>query len=63
MSLLTIPLLRSGELRRVLPQLEPDPWNLYVYRPQRGPVAAHIRLVFDRLVEFFADRERFPEEP
>lgn len=62
-SLLTIPLLRSGELRRVLPQLEPDPWNLYVYRPQRGPVAARIRLVFDRLVEFFADRERFPEEP
>lgn len=62
-SLLTIPLLRSGELRRVLPQLEPDPWNLYVYRPQRGPVAARIRLVFDRLVDFFADRERFPEEP
>lgn len=62
-SLLTIPLLRSGELQRVLPQLEPDPWNLYVYRPQRGPVAARIRLVFDRLVEFFADRERFPEEP
>lgn len=62
-SLLTIPLLRSGELRRVLPQLEPDPWNLYVYRPQRGPVAARIRLVFDRLVAFFADRERFPEEP
>jgi len=62
-SLLTIPLLRSGELRRVLPQLEPDPWNLYVYRPQRGPVAARIRLVFDRLVEFFADRECFPEEP
>ena len=62
-SLLTIPLLRSGELLRVLPQLEPDPWNLYVYRPQRGPVAARIRLVFDRLVAFFADRERFPEEP
>ncbi len=62
-SLLSIPLLRSGELRRVLPELEPDPWNLYVYRPQRGPVAARIRLVFDRLVEFFADRERFPEEP
>lgn len=62
-SLLTIPLLRSGELRRVLPELEPDPWNLYVYRPQRGPVAARIRLVFDRLVEFFSDRERFPEEP
>lgn len=62
-SLLTIPALRRGELRRVLPQLEPDPWNLYVYRPQRGPVAARIRLVFDRLVEFFADRERFPEEP
>ena len=62
-SLLTIPLLRRGELLRVLPALEPDPWNLYVYRPQRGPVAARIRLVFDRLVEFFSDRERFPEAP
>lgn len=62
-SLLSIPLLRSGELRRVLPELEPDPWNLYVYRPQRGPVAARIRLVFDRLAECFADRARFPEEP
>ncbi|MDE2584529.1 MAG: LysR family transcriptional regulator [Betaproteobacteria bacterium] len=62
-SLLTIPLLRRGELVRVLPELEPEPWNLYVYRPQQGPVAARIRLVFDRLVEFFADRARFPEEP
>jgi len=62
-SLLTIPPLRRGELVRVLPEVEPEPWNLYVYRPQRGPVAARIRLVFDRLVEFFADRGRFPEEP
>lgn len=62
-SLLTIPHLRCGELLRVLPELDPDPWNLYIYRPQRGPVAARIRLVFDRLVEFFADRERFPEVP
>lgn len=62
-SLLTIPHLRCGELLRVLPELDPDPWNLYIYRPQRGPVAARIRLVFDRLVAYFSDRERFPEMP
>lgn len=44
------PHLRAGRLVEVLPELRPEPWSLSVYRPQRGPVAARIRLVFDRLV-------------
>ena len=35
----------------VLQKFAPDPWDLYVYRPQRGPVAPRVRLLFDRLVE------------
>ncbi|ENO84849.1 LysR family transcriptional regulator [Thauera linaloolentis] len=48
------PHLRAGRLVEVLPELRPEPWGLSVYRPQRGPVAARIRLVFDRLVEHFS---------
>lgn len=42
--------LATGRLVPVLEQAEPEPWELYVYRPQRGPVPARIRLVHDRLV-------------
>lgn len=58
-----IPHLRSGRLVEVLPDWAPPPWNLYVYRPQRGPVAARIRLVYDRLAAFFSDPARFPRTP
>lgn len=57
---LAAPHLRAGRLVEVLPELAPEPWSLSVYRPQRGPVAARIRLVFDRLVEHFSDGRRFP---
>lgn len=57
---LAAPHLRAGRLVEVLPELAPEPWSLSVYRPQRGPVAARIRLVFDRLVEHFGDGRRFP---
>lgn len=40
----------SGRLVAVLQQQQPDPWDIYIYRPQRGPVPARIRLVFDQLV-------------
>nr|WP_315252071.1 LysR family transcriptional regulator [uncultured Duganella sp.] len=40
----------SGRLVPVLQKLQPDPWEIYIYRPQRGPVPARIRLVFDTLV-------------
>ncbi len=55
------PLVRKGRLIEVLTELAPEPWNLYVYRPQRGPVPARTRLVFDWLVEQFADPVRFPQ--
>ncbi|OBP13731.1 LysR family transcriptional regulator [Rheinheimera sp. SA_1] len=41
--------LRSGKLQSVLSQFEPEPWPLYIYRPQRGPVPERIRVVFDAL--------------
>nr|WP_311529517.1 LysR family transcriptional regulator [uncultured Ralstonia sp.] len=41
----------EGRLVPVLQEQAPDPWELYVYRPQRGPVPPRIRLVYDRLVE------------
>ncbi len=45
------PHLRSGRLVSVLDDFQPAPWDLYVYRPQRGPVPARIRLVYDHIVE------------
>jgi len=56
-----LPLIRSGQLVEVLAELAPEPWNLYVYRPQRGPVPARTRLVFDWLVERFSDPVKFPQ--
>jgi DNA-binding transcriptional LysR family regulator len=44
------PYIDSGRLVRILRRLEPEPWKLHVYRPQRGPVPKRIRLVFDELV-------------
>jgi DNA-binding transcriptional LysR family regulator len=41
----------AGRLVPVLQKHQPDPWDIYIYRPQRGPVPARIRLVFDQLVE------------
>jgi len=49
-SYLAGPHIRSGALVAVLDELAPDPWPVYVYRPQRGPVPARIRLVFDAVV-------------
>jgi DNA-binding transcriptional LysR family regulator len=44
------PYLERGQLVRVLSRFEPEPWKLYVYRPQRGPVPRRIRVVYDELV-------------
>ncbi|QWT41617.1 LysR family transcriptional regulator [Dickeya dadantii] len=50
--LLAVPHLRSGRLVALLSDDDmPEPWTLYVYRPQSGPVPARVRLVFDALVE------------
>ncbi len=55
-----IPLIRRGALVELLPELAPVPWNLNVYRPQRGPVPTRIRIVFDHLVATFTNRVFFP---
>ena len=44
------PYIASGKLVRVLKHEEPPAWGLYVYRPQRGPVPARVRAVFDELL-------------
>jgi DNA-binding transcriptional LysR family regulator len=43
--------IRTGQLVSVLQDQSPEPWGVYVYRPQRGPVAERVRLVFDHLVK------------
>ena len=55
-----IPYLRNGTLVAVLEDLTPAPWAVNVYRPQRGPVPARVRVVFDWLVQQFGDPELFP---
>ncbi|MDB5894804.1 MAG: transcriptional regulator, LysR family [Rhodoferax sp.] len=46
---LTMPYLRSGRLVSVLEADAPTPWPLYVYRAQRTPVPARVKLVYDEL--------------
>jgi DNA-binding transcriptional LysR family regulator len=55
------PHLREGRLVEVVPQIAPPPWELFVYRPQRGPVAPRVRLVYDHLLASFSDPLRFPQ--
>lgn len=59
---LVIPHIRAGRLLPVLENAAPDPWDIYVYRPQRAPVPSRVRLIYDRLIEVLCDREVFPEE-
>lgn len=44
------PGLQSGALVAVLVAEAPEPWPIQVYRPQRAPVPARVRLVYDALV-------------
>ena len=44
------PGLQSGALVSVLDAEAPEPWPVYVYRAQRSPVPARVRLVYDELV-------------
>jgi DNA-binding transcriptional LysR family regulator len=52
------PHIAAGRLVSLLPKQMPEPWEVYVYRPQRGPVPARIRLVYDRLVAALDDGGR-----
>jgi DNA-binding transcriptional LysR family regulator len=49
--------IHNGKLIPVLPEQAPSPWGVYVYRPQRGPVAERVRVVFDYLVEILSNSE------
>jgi DNA-binding transcriptional LysR family regulator len=62
-SYLAAPHIGSGRLITVLDEYRPDPWDLYVYRPQRGPVPARIRLVFDHIVDTLSDPNAFSGSP
>ena len=44
------PLLASGALVPLLEAEAPEPWPIHVYRSQRAPVPARVRLVYDELV-------------
>jgi DNA-binding transcriptional LysR family regulator len=62
-SYLAVPHIRSGRLITVLDEYNPAPWDLYVYRPQRGPVPARIRLIFDGIVEALSASNAFAQSP
>lgn len=59
-SFLAIPHLQTGRLIQILPELTPEPWNVYVYRSHKNPVPARIRTVFDWLAAGLADHKFFP---
>lgn len=46
--------LAAGRLLAHLREHEPLPWDIYIYRPQRGPLAQRLRLVFDALGDALA---------
>ena len=51
---LAMPYIREGRLVQVLKEHTPPPWDLYIYRPQRRPLPARIRVVYDRIMEAFS---------
>lgn len=55
------PFLSEGKLQTVLDADLPPPWDLFIYRPQQGPVSGRVRLVYDHLKEAFSDSLRFPQ--
>lgn len=55
------PYIKEGLLIPVLTEFDLiDEWNVYIYRPQSGPVPTRVRIVFDALVEHFQDPEFMP---
>ena len=59
-SSLILPHLQSGKLVTVLDEFIAPSWNLYVYRPRRGPVPERIRIVYDEIAQALADPNRAP---
>lgn len=58
---LAAPYVQAGRLQTVLAAYAPPPWELFIYRPQQGPVSQRVRLVFDHLKQAFSDPARFPQ--
>ena len=53
--------IKKGLLVPVLTDYELiDEWDVYIYRPQSGPVPPRVRIVFDALVEHFQNPEFMP---
>lgn len=44
--------IKNGHLIRLLEDFEPEPWDVYVYRPQKGPVPARVRLLYDSIADY-----------
>lgn len=42
----------DGNLVKIFSKFEPKPWDIYVYRPQRGPIAPSVRVVHDTVVDY-----------
>ncbi|MCB5185836.1 LysR family transcriptional regulator [Methylobacillus gramineus] len=57
-----IPHLHSGRLITVLDDHIAPSWDLYVYRPKRGPVPDRIRLVYDEIARALTDQAVFPTQ-
>ncbi|HTH75868.1 MAG TPA: LysR substrate-binding domain-containing protein [Trinickia sp.] len=57
---LAAPYLLDRRLVSMLEGLGPASTTVYVYRPQRTPVSARVRLVFDALCELLDDRTKQP---
>jgi DNA-binding transcriptional LysR family regulator len=55
---LAAPLVREGRLVELLHDQAPTPWDICVYRPQRGPVPVRVRLVFDHIVAAVAEHSQ-----
>lgn len=53
------PYLQRGELVSLLPTLNYQPWQLYIFRPHLPHLPARVRLVFDLLTQIL--REQFSE--
>ncbi len=53
--------IRTGRLKEVLLEDAPPPWEMFIYRPQQGPVSPRVRLVHDLLVEHLSDPTFVPQ--
>jgi DNA-binding transcriptional LysR family regulator len=58
---LAAPHLDSGRLITVLDSFAPPAWDVFVYRPQRGPVPPRVRRVFDAIVAACASLSPVPQ--